>query len=280
MKPPPVADAPVRRKPVKALVKVLGQSEEVMGLVEEAAADLSAVNAVLKDELEGLDSSSGFGTALLKSEMVEDKVQQAAEKLSVVNLALKEEVRERHVLEIQLAAVVEREESSRNAALHDALTGLPNRALFNDRLEHGLAQAKREGWNLAVMFIDLNGFRKINDTYGHDAGDKVLKLIAARLRENSRDDDSVSRHGGDEFLYLLTQVKTAQDLTSIAEKIIGSVQKPCSFRCGNRIVHPRVSASVGIAIFPEDGSTAQALVKSADKAMYEAKAGKTGYAFA
>lgn len=267
-------------KPVKALSKVLGQTKEVKGLVDEAAQELSSVNAVLKQELEVLQPPSGVEKALEKTETVEDMVQDAADKLSIVNTALKDEVHERHALEVQLVAVTEKEEVSRYASVHDALTGLPNRALFNDRLEHGLAQAKRHNWSLAVMFIDLDGFKKINDLYGHDAGDSVLKTIAARLTESTRDDDTVSRHGGDEFLYLLTEVKNEQDLASIADKLIVSIQAPCDVSIDDLAINPSISASIGISIFPKDGTTAKALIKSADQAMYRAKGSKSRYLFA
>src|SRR6202044_3678914 len=113
-------------------------------------------------------------------------------------------IRDRTLVDHQLAAAVEQVEGSRNAALHDSLTGLPNRVLFRDRLEHGIAQAKRHRWILAVMFVDMDNFKSINDTYGHEAGDAVLQTVAKRLAHNARVDDTVSRYGGDEFLYLLT----------------------------------------------------------------------------
>ena len=272
--------APGRRQPGKALTQVLGQTKIVKGLVEEAAQDLSSVNSVLKQGFDGRNATPVIEEALQKSEAVEDKVQVAADKLSVVNAALRHEVRERHVLENKLEAVTEREEASRHAAVHDPLTGLPNRVLFNDRLEHGLAQAKRHGCNLAVMFIDLDAFKQINDTHGHDAGDSVLKTVAARLTETVRDDDTVSRHGGDEFLYLLSAVKDVQDLSVIAEKVIASIQAPCSLQVGSHTFQHSIRASMGIAVFPKDGTTADALILSADKAMYRAKASACRYAFA
>ena len=267
-------------RPVKPLTKVMGQSAEIKDLVDEAAEELSSVSAVLRQEVSARGSPPGVESALEKTEIVEGKVQIAADKLSEVNLALKEEVRERNVLEFRLAAVTERAEASRNAALHDLLTGLPNRALFNDRLEHGLAQAKRHGGNLAVMFIDLDGFKQINDTHGHDAGDQVLKTIALRLTESTRNDDTVCRNGGDEFLFLLTEVDNQQNLILVAEKLVASIQMPCSVIIDNLKINPSISASIGIAIFPKDGSTAQALIQSADKAMYRTKGRASRYAFA
>lgn len=280
MKTNPSAPVPKDVKPSKSLTKVLDQSEHVKGLVVEAAEELSSVNTVLKQELSERDTLPGVENAIEKSEAVEGKVQEASEKLSVVNLALKAEVKERHVLENQLAAVTEQGEADHHAAFHDALTGLPNRALFNDRLEYGLAQAARHGWTLAVMFVDLDDFKIINDTYGHDVGDSVLRIIAGRLKENIRSEDTVSRLGGDEFLYLLMEVQEEQDITLIAQKIIKSIQTPCDINKPGVTVSPIVKASIGIAVFPRNGTTAEILIKSADTAMYQAKRTKTGYIFA
>ena len=280
MKTNPNPNVQNQKKTDKALTKVLGQAETVKVLVDEAAQDLCSVNSVLKQGLQESNATPGIDKALQKSEVIEDNVQDAADKLSIVNAALRDEVSERHVLESKLEALTEREEASRHAAVHDPLTGLPNRVLFNDRLEHGLAQAKRHGWSLAVMFIDLNDFKKVNDTYGHGAGDSVLKTIAARLTQRVRDDDTVSRHGGDEFLYLLTAVNDEGDLPAIAEKILASIQEPCSVNVGDVTIHPSIGASLGIAVFPKNGSTSNVLIQGADKAMYQAKTSKSRYAFA
>jgi diguanylate cyclase (GGDEF)-like protein len=152
--------------------------------------------------------------------------------------------------------------------------------LFNDRLEHGLAQAQRHGWTLAVMFVDLDDFKNINDTYGHDAGDAVLRAIADRLLECTRNDDTVSRHGGDEFLYLLMEVQNEQDITAIADKLIEAIQAPCPLVAGGQEISPCIHASVGISIFPRHGTTPEALINRADSAMYKAKRNKSGYSFA
>lgn len=130
------------------------------------------------------------------------------------------------------------------------------------------------------MFIDLDDFKAINDTHGHAAGDSVLKAVASRLMECVRDDDTISRHGGDEFLYLLSEVKDEQDLATVAEKILLSIQSPCSFPLDNITIDTTVYASLGIAIFPKDGATVDALINSADKAMYRAKKSKCRYSFA
>ena len=268
-----------RAERTKSLRKVLGESEHVNEIVKESADELSAVNNVLKQEMAEEGLPPGVENALEKSEAVEGKVQEASEKLTAVNRALEGEVRERDMVEHQLAAAIEKEVASRHAALHDVLTGLPNRVLFNDRLEHGIAQAKRQGWTLAVMFVDLDKFKSINDTHGHDAGDAVLQTVAQRLRENARDDDTVSRHGGDEFLYLLTNIQDEKDIVMIAEKIIAAIQVPCTVSVRDGDINPSIGASIGIAIFPKNGATGNALIKSADEAMYLAKKNKSGYSF-
>lgn len=260
----------------KSLTDVLGQAEQVRELVEQSAQELASVNTELEHEMVQNSEPSGVRRALKKSQAVEGKVQDAADKLSVVNLALEAEVSTRHALEDHLATLTQDEEIARHAALHDPLTGLPNRTLFENRLEHGLAQAKRHDRILVVMFLDLNGFKMINDAHGHSVGDAVLQSIADRLKEHARDDDTVSRFGGDEFLYLLTEIDNAQGAASIAQKITNAIQNPCQLSVGEL----RISASIGIAIYPKDGTSVGALIRNADTAMYEAKRGKSDYAFA
>ena len=267
-------------KAPKVLAKVINQTEEAKGLVEEAAQHLSSVNSGLKQVIEDESPARQIVQTLEISETAEGKVQEAADKLALVNRQLKGAVHERHALEIQLAEVTELAATSRHASLHDPLTGLPNRALSNDRLEHGLAQAARHNCHLAVMFIDLDEFKKINDTYGHDAGDRVLKAIASRLTDITRADDTLSRHGGDEFLYVLTEYESERDLAPIAEKLTLLIQAPCEISVGENTANVTVSASIGIAVFPEHGKTSDELVKSADSAMYRAKRTRFRFAFA
>jgi diguanylate cyclase (GGDEF)-like protein len=152
--------------------------------------------------------------------------------------------------------------------------------LFNDRLQHGIAQAKRHRRILAVMFVDLDNFKTINDTYGHEAGDAVLQTVATRLRHNTRDADTVSRYGGDEFLYLLNQIREESDISMIAAKILKAIQTPCNVNVRDVIANPCMKASIGISVFPRDGDTASALIERADEAMYQAKKSETGYIFA
>ncbi len=160
------------------------------------------------------------------------------------------------------------EEGLKRTALYDILTGLPNRALFNDRLKFAIIQAKRKATKIALMFIDLDNFKPINDTYGHNAGDLLLKLAAKRMKDSIRESDTVGRIGGDEFLLLLPAINTPQDALNVAEKIRHEINKPFELP---GVPAVNISSSTGVAIYPEHGSNATHLIKSADDAMYLAK---------
>jgi len=152
-------------------------------------------------------------------------------------------------------------------AEHDALTDLPNRLLLNDRLARSIALARRYGRRLAVLFLDCDRFKHINDTLGHAIGDQVLRSIAKRLTTCVRESDTVSRHGGDEFLILLSELDHPEDAEAIAQKIVDSIAEPHHI-AGHEL---QLTASVGIALYPEDGQDAQSLIMRADTAMYYAK---------
>ncbi len=152
-------------------------------------------------------------------------------------------------------------------AEHDALTELPNRLLLSDRLARSIALSRRYGRRLAVLFIDCDKFKHINDTLGHAIGDQVLRSIARRLTACVRESDTVSRHGGDEFLVLLSEVDNAADADVIADKIVQSVSEP-HFIAGHEL---QLTVSVGVSLYPEDGQDAQSLIARADAAMYHAK---------
>jgi diguanylate cyclase (GGDEF)-like protein len=280
MGPDPNGELPENPEQRKSLTKVLVQSEHVENLVKESAEELSSVNAGIKQVLVNQGSVPGVENALEKSEAVEGKVQDASDKLAVVNQALKDEVKGRHVLEDKLSAVTEQGKVDRQAALHDHLTGLPNRALFCDRLEHGVQQARRHDRTLAVMFVDLDDFKIINDTYGHDSGDRILRTIAERLKENTRGEDTVSRYGGDEFMVLINEAREEKNISLVAENLIKKIQAPCNINTRDLTFSRSIMASIGISIFPKDGATADMLVASADRAMYVAKRNKSGYSFA
>lgn len=153
-------------------------------------------------------------------------------------------------------------------AHYDALTGIPNRLLFNDRLDRALQRGERGESPFALLYLDLDGFKSVNDTHGHDVGDKLVQGIAARLSQCIRRTDSVARIGGDEFTVLLEKVTSTNDTVTIAQKIIDVITEPFNIN-GQQL---RVGSSIGIAVYPEAGRDATTLIKHADMAMYEAKA--------
>jgi diguanylate cyclase (GGDEF)-like protein/PAS domain S-box-containing protein len=159
------------------------------------------------------------------------------------------------------------EERIRYLAYHDALTGLPNRVLFQDRVKNALAHAQRAGAQFAVMFLDLDRFKNVNDSLGHALGDRLLVETAKRLRKAIRQDDTVSRQGGDEFLLLLSSIRSPADAAHVAEKAMTAVAEPFPLD-GTEV---QITASVGIAVYPEDGDTEDVLIRNADAAMYFAK---------
>ena len=159
-------------------------------------------------------------------------------------------------------------------AYHDVLTNLPNRKLFMDRLSQALTRCRRYGKSLSVMFVDLDHFKSINDTFGHTAGDELLLEMSRRLRACVRDDDTVARLGGDEFTIILSELRHPEDAANVAEKILESIQQPLMMAQ----TPVEVSASIGIALYPVDGHDAEALLRNADSAMYRAKeAGRNTY---
>lgn len=161
-------------------------------------------------------------------------------------------------------------------AHHDGLTGLPNRTLFYDRLNQAIARARRDKESVAVLFLDLDGFKKINDTLGHDIGDALLIETAKRLKACVRESDTVARMGGDEFTAILCNVGTGDGKEIVAQKILDTIRAPF-------VLHEQncnVGVSIGIAVYPNSGGNAEDLVKVADTAMYLAKdGGKNCYRF-
>jgi diguanylate cyclase (GGDEF)-like protein/PAS domain S-box-containing protein len=161
-------------------------------------------------------------------------------------------------------------------AYHDILTDLPNRMLFRDRLNLALIQAARNKTELAVMFIDLDLFKQVNDSFGHVTGDELLQKVASRLKEKLRRGDTLARVGGDEFTLLLPDLRGRDDAALIAEKFVECLQQP--FLLSEHAVH--ISASIGIAVYPDDGDTLDDLIRHADIAMYQVKVNsKNGYGF-
>ena len=168
------------------------------------------------------------------------------------------------------------EERTRHLALHDALTGLPNRTLFHDRLEHALAEAQRHGRRAGLLLLDLDHFKDINDTLGHTAGDRVLVEVARRLDACVRASDTAARLGGDELALILTELRRPEDAAAVARKAMQVMAKP--FRLDSREMH--ATTSIGIALYPNDGEDADQLLRAADMALYRAKGqGRNAFRF-
>lgn len=176
--------------------------------------------------------------------------------------------------------IAELESQKRRAfilAAHDHLTGLPNRRMFNELLASHLQQAKRNRQHYALMFLDLDRFKGINDNLGHHVGDLLLQEVASRLRATLRESDVIARLGGDEFAILLTSLERVEDSAAIADKLVTAISQPCP-DLGGHVV--KVSPSIGIAAFPRDGANGEALLRNADAAMYRSKQlGRGKYTF-
>ena len=180
---------------------------------------------------------------------------------------------ERQRIMLELHEAREREQY---LATHDSLTGLPNRALFYDRLAQAAASARRYGTTLAILFVDLDGFKGVNDELGHEAGDGFLREVARRLAGLVRKSDTVARIGGDEFTVILSQIGKPEDAARVARNMLERLAVPIRVSGGERTLH----ASIGLSIHPGDGERADTLVRNADTAMYAAKrAGGNRFAF-
>lgn len=163
-----------------------------------------------------------------------------------------------------------------HSAQHDGLTGLPNRLLLNDRIDSAISIAPRHNKKVAVLFLDLDGFKQVNDTLGHDIGDKLLQVVAGRLGNCVRGSDTVSRIGGDEFVVLLSEVERPEDSAITARRMLEAISE--SYVIDRHEL--QLTASIGVSVYPDDGTNAEALIKSADAAMYQAKEnGRHGYQF-
>ncbi|MBC7483152.1 MAG: diguanylate cyclase [Rhizobacter sp.] len=273
------------------LVAALEENKDVKVRVESAANDLAIAGMELKAKMAGGDPERAVQVALKVSKDVESKVAECADDLHAVNETLAQGVADLERTEDALAtaraalvrtraALTAAEEGQREAqfaARHDPATGLPNREHFDSRLTHDIAVAARHGFELAVMFFDLNKFKEINDTLGHAAGDEVLKQVAARLLKHCRSEDTVCRTGGDEFLYLLIDPKGRENVERIASTLVAALALPMHFEGREFVVRP----SVGISLYPGQGTSAAELISNADAAMYKAKKtnGGSGWAF-
>ena len=163
----------------------------------------------------------------------------------------------------------------RHLAMHDSLTTLPNRSFFAERLDQALSAAAPQQRGFAVLYLDLDDFKQVNDTHGHAVGDELLRVVAARLSRSVRAEDVVSRLGGDEFACLLGDLPAREQLSHLACKVLDAVAAPCQIGELRLNIRP----SIGIAMCPTDGETAELLIEHADAAMYNAKRHRSGYAF-
>lgn len=194
------------------------------------------------------------------------QIEKSKKNLKTLNHTLSSEIAERKLLEEKICYV----------ANHDDLTGLPNRVLFRDRLETARTQAVRNKKKLAILFVDLDGFKAVNDTYGHHAGDLLLQQVSQRLQATVRQSDTVARIGGDEFIVLLNNIDHVQDAEPVALKILESF-KQAILVAGHST---KIGGSIGIAVYPDHSEDTEKLIAYADSAMYSIKkTGKNAYAF-
>jgi len=170
-------------------------------------------------------------------------------------------------LQKDITELVQKEAQTRHLAYHDELTGLPNRSLLQDRFQQAMSQAERHHKPLALLLLDLNRFKRVNDSLGHVSGDKLLQAVALRLTKSIRGADTACRYGGDEFVIMLPEIYRPNIVTALAVEISGRLSEPYIID-GHKI---HTAASVGVAVYPRDGKTFEALMKQADIAMYRSK---------
>jgi diguanylate cyclase (GGDEF)-like protein len=263
------------------LDKALDQSRVVRAEVEACADDLGSANELSKARIASGATTLPAAQSLRNGLAVELRVQGCADDLQhvtsnlargvsevkAVEEALDRSRKELAESEAALAASRHAERAASQRAMHDQKTGLPNRMLFDDRLAHAIAGAQRHDWMLAVMFLDLDRFKLVNDSHGHAAGDAVLTVVAQRLMRHARDEDTVCRNGGDEFLYLLINPTGRQTVERIAGLVRAAIAAPIDVGALQFTITP----SIGIALYPDDGMSGQTLIAHADAAMYRAK---------
>jgi diguanylate cyclase (GGDEF)-like protein/PAS domain S-box-containing protein len=236
--------------------EALGSRRAIFGL-DEAEADVALAAAGAGKLWRGeIDASRADGGQIVEEVTIAPVPGPGGEPMSIV--AVLRDVTERRRLQEKLERL----------AHYDSLTALPNRTLFFDRLESAVLRARREERRFALLFLDLDGFKAVNDRFGHDAGDFLLFEIAKRLRSAIRDSDTAGRMGGDEFTVLLENISKVEDAAAVADKIRGAIVEPAAVPSGAKV---EVGASIGIAVFPDDGADSESILKAADSAMYAIK---------
>ena len=246
---------PGESSPESSIASALGARETAV-LVRERAADRREEAAELRDKVADRREETGRAATRLRAN-TETHLLEANQNLVAAAVHSQTMVDAAEHATLQMSIKAER----------DFLTGLPNRALLTDRLAQAIALAIRHGKRLAVLYVDLDNFKEINDSFGHSVGDKLLQSAARRLEHCIRHSDTVSRQGGDEFVVLLTEVESAQDAACVAEKLIKGMAKPHLIG-GHEL---KVTLSIGISLFPDDAGDAEMLLTNADTAMYHAK---------
>jgi diguanylate cyclase (GGDEF)-like protein len=249
----------------------------------------TSINATLRRTVSGPSSTTSGAQALHAIGRMRSGVLDCLAALGELHVSLLHELGRRRQLECEIDEIRSElareheellvmqavEKQARHLAQHDELTSLPNRSCFRDRLHRGLAPAASPPRSLALLFLDLDGFKQINDAHGHAIGDQLLKIVAARLMRAIRAGDMVSRVGGDEFACLPANPLDREQLTALASKLFRTVSAP--LKIGR--VQVEVRPSIGIAVFPADGADVDALLKNADAAMYRAKRLRTRFEF-
>ena len=222
-------------------------------------------------ELEGYfaDALAGHPVAYQRMLQLASGEQRCIEVKLVPRAAQQGQILGCYSMAIDITEQKQAEERIQHVAHHDNLTGLPNRLLFNDRLGQAISLAKRDSSQFALLYLDLDKFKPVNDTLGHDAGDQLLNSVANRIREHVRESDTVARVGGDEFTVILRDISSRQDAAAVAQKIIAALAAP--FRLRNHRQAVEIGSSIGIALYPGDAEDHETLIKIADAAMYGAK---------
>lgn len=250
--------------------------------MREKAADLREVAAHLREmaaEIREGEAHARERVATLRERII--RATDAAQAASEDHLQLMQDVNAQLVTSgIEALEMAQQLETAKaqleHLAHHDTLTGLPNRMLLQDRLSHAVELACRQGRQFAMLFMDLDRFKHINDSLGHSVGDQLLRSVAIRLMHCARQSDTVSRQGGDEFVVLLSNIKRAEDAAISAQKILAALSTP--HLIGE--LKLQISVSIGISVYPDDGQDAETLIKNADSAMYHAKEnGRNNYKF-
>ncbi|MBD8014549.1 DUF4084 domain-containing protein [Planococcus sp. Sa1BUA13] len=239
------------------IIMIFEQKGDMNGLI--AGAGVSVILIITRQIFTLRDNRKLLASYHQLTSVLEHKVEQRTEEVTSKNDLLEKAV-----------------DQMKHMAYHDALSGLPNRRLYLEKLESALTAASQTSQKLAVVFIDLDRFKNVNDTFGHEFGDLLLQEFAQKLQENLRSNDTISRQGGDEFTLILNNFHSQQDMVPLIRRLQSALEKPLTIQ-GQEL---HVSMSIGIAVYPEDGETPDELLKNADNAMYNAKEkGKNNFQF-